>query len=103
MDQVIDRFIASQAGTSLWKLRTGNLDDDDFLKINHAYGSLAEAAAKLPMPTRVGLKADPADYFIIGRPIDPFFATDSSTDIEKQFTPTSVRPYPCLKTMPRPW
>jgi len=33
-----------------------------------SYGSLAEAAAKLPLPASVGLKADPADYFIVGRP-----------------------------------
>jgi isoquinoline 1-oxidoreductase beta subunit len=33
-----------------------------------SFGSLAEAAAKLPLPASVGLKADPADYFLLGRP-----------------------------------
>jgi hypothetical protein len=40
---------------------------------------------------------------IIGLPIDPFFLADSSTVIEKQFTPTSVSPYPCLNATPRRW
>jgi replicative DNA helicase len=42
-EQLVDRLLASEAGIDSWKLRTGNLDDDDFLKINHAYGALAEA------------------------------------------------------------
>ena len=33
-----------------------------------SYGSLAEAAAKQPVPTRIGLKADPGDFYFIGRP-----------------------------------
>jgi replicative DNA helicase len=44
MDQVIDRFIASKASTSLWKLRTGKLSHDgyenDFLKITNAISEL---------------------------------------------------------------
>lgn len=42
-EQLVDRLLASEAGIDSWKLRTGNLDDDDFLKINHAYGALSEA------------------------------------------------------------
>lgn len=42
-EQLVDRLLASEAGIDSWKLRTGNLDDNDFLKINHAYGTLAEA------------------------------------------------------------
>jgi replicative DNA helicase len=42
-EQLVDRLLASEAGIDSWKLRTGNLDDNDFLKINHAYGSLSEA------------------------------------------------------------
>lgn len=42
-EQLVDRLLASEAGIDSWKLRTGNLDDNDFLKINHAYGALAEA------------------------------------------------------------
>jgi len=44
MDQVIDRFIATKANTSLWKLRTGKLShsdyDNDFLKITNAISEL---------------------------------------------------------------
>lgn len=42
-EQLVDRLLAAEAGIDSWKLRTANLDDDDFLKINHAYGTLAEA------------------------------------------------------------
>jgi replicative DNA helicase len=42
-EQLVDRLLASEAGIDSWKLRTGNLDDNDFLKINHAYGILSEA------------------------------------------------------------
>ena len=44
MDQVVDRFIASSSGVSLWKLRTGKLShdgiDNDFLKITDAISNL---------------------------------------------------------------
>jgi isoquinoline 1-oxidoreductase beta subunit len=33
-----------------------------------SYGSLADAASKLPVPTRASLKADPKDFFFIGKP-----------------------------------
>lgn len=42
-DQIVDRFIASQANVDLWKLRTGRLQDDDFQRIQEALGDLAEA------------------------------------------------------------
>jgi replicative DNA helicase len=42
-EQLVDRLLAAEAGIDSWKLRTGNLDDNDFLKINHAYGALSEA------------------------------------------------------------
>jgi replicative DNA helicase len=49
-EQLIDRMICAQAGTSLWKLRTGNLSDrqipgeeSDFSRIGHAMGNLSEA------------------------------------------------------------
>jgi len=46
-DQIVDRFIASEAGIDLWKLRTGNLsshgDNNDFVKIQRAMGTLSEA------------------------------------------------------------
>jgi len=46
-DQVVDRFIAAQAGVDLWRLRTGHLSsdgpDNDFLRIQEALGILSEA------------------------------------------------------------
>lgn len=42
-DQLVDRILCSQAGVDTWKLRTGNLNDDDFPRIGHAMGLLSEA------------------------------------------------------------
>ena len=42
-EQVVDRLIAAQARVDAWKLRTGNLTDDDFPRINYAMGVLADA------------------------------------------------------------
>ncbi|MCL5435475.1 MAG: replicative DNA helicase [Patescibacteria group bacterium] len=46
-DQLVDRLLASEAGVSLWKMRTGRLSDDgennDFERIGHAMGRLSEA------------------------------------------------------------
>lgn len=43
-EQVVDRLLVSQADIDLWKMRTGRLkDDDDFERIGHAMGMLAEA------------------------------------------------------------
>jgi len=46
-DQVVDRLIAAQSNTDLWRLRTGRLsgegDDNDFLRIQQALGILSEA------------------------------------------------------------
>lgn len=42
-EQLIDRLLASEAGIDSWKLRTGNLEDKDFEKINKAMGVLSEA------------------------------------------------------------
>ncbi len=42
-DQLIDRLLSSQAGVDSWKLRTGNLSDEDFPKIGYAMGVLSEA------------------------------------------------------------
>lgn len=46
-DQIIDRLLAAQAGIDLWKLRTGRLstegENNDFIKIQEALDSLAEA------------------------------------------------------------
>ncbi|HPV70392.1 MAG TPA: replicative DNA helicase [Candidatus Magasanikbacteria bacterium] len=46
-DELVDRLICSEAGVSLWKMRTGKLsdrgDDDDFPKIGQAMGQLSDA------------------------------------------------------------
>ncbi|MGA2666813.1 MAG: replicative DNA helicase [Patescibacteria group bacterium] len=42
-EQVIDRFLAMRGAVDSWKLRTGNLEDEDFGKLNYAMGMLSEA------------------------------------------------------------
>jgi replicative DNA helicase len=42
-DQLADRLIASTGNIDAWHLRTGQLKDDDFSRIQHAMGSLSEA------------------------------------------------------------
>ncbi|KKR29396.1 replicative DNA helicase [candidate division CPR2 bacterium GWD1_39_7] len=42
-EQLVDRLLCSEAGIDSWKLRTGNLNDDDFPKIGHAMATLSEA------------------------------------------------------------
>ncbi|MBI2797777.1 replicative DNA helicase [Candidatus Saccharibacteria bacterium] len=42
-EQLIDRLLAAEAGIDSWKLRTGNLEDSDFERINKAMGILSEA------------------------------------------------------------
>lgn len=42
-EQLVDRMLADEAGVDAWNIRTGNLSDDDFEKLSHAMGTLAEA------------------------------------------------------------
>jgi len=42
-EQVIDRFLCLRGAVDSWKLRTGNLEDEDFGKLNYAMGILSEA------------------------------------------------------------
>ncbi len=42
-DQLVDRMIAAEANIDLWKLRTGNMKDSDFAKMNETMGKLSEA------------------------------------------------------------
>lgn len=42
-DQLADRLISSQGNIDSWHLRTGQLQNDDFSRIQHAMGSLSEA------------------------------------------------------------
>lgn len=43
-DQLADRLVSLESGVDSWKLRTGNISDEDFPKIGYAYGTLAEAS-----------------------------------------------------------
>lgn len=42
-EQLVDRLLCGEAGVDAWKLRTGNLTEDDFPKIGYAMGVLSEA------------------------------------------------------------
>lgn len=42
-EELIDRLLVSQADIDAWKLKTGRLDQQDFLKLSDAMGVLAEA------------------------------------------------------------
>lgn len=42
-EQLVDRMLADEAGVDAWNIRTGKLTDDDFEKLSHAMGILAEA------------------------------------------------------------
>lgn len=42
-EELVDRLLVGQADVDAWKLKTGNLSDDDHQKISEAMGQLAEA------------------------------------------------------------
>ncbi len=42
-EQLVDRMLCSEAGVDSWKLRTGNLGEEDFPKIGFAMSMLSEA------------------------------------------------------------
>ncbi len=42
-EELIDRLLVAQADIDAWKLKTGRLSDDDFLRLSDAMGVLAEA------------------------------------------------------------
>lgn len=42
-DQLVDRMLSEAAGVDAWNIRTGNLSDQDFEKLSHAMGEMAEA------------------------------------------------------------
>lgn len=42
-EELVDRLLVSQADIDAWKLKTGNLNQQDFLKLSDAMGVLAEA------------------------------------------------------------
>lgn len=42
-EQLVDRMLADAANVDSWNIRTGNLSDEDFMKLSEASGELAEA------------------------------------------------------------
>jgi replicative DNA helicase len=42
-EQLVDRMLADESGVDSWKIRTGNLSDEDFEKLGTAMGVLSEA------------------------------------------------------------
>ena len=42
-EQLVDRMLADASGVDSWKIRTGNLNDEDFSKLSEAVGEMAEA------------------------------------------------------------
>lgn len=42
-EELVDRLLVGQADIDAWRLKTGRLDDQDFLRISDAMGVLAEA------------------------------------------------------------
>lgn len=42
-EELVDRFLVSQADVDAWKLKTGKLSEDDFSKLSEAMGKLADA------------------------------------------------------------
>jgi len=41
-DQIVDRLISAQSGIDSWRLRTGNLREEDFARLSEAMGKLAD-------------------------------------------------------------
>lgn len=68
--QMLVQAAAQQWGSDPTKLdtRNGFVFETEGAKRRASYGELADAAMALPVPTRIGLKADPRDFKLIGRP-----------------------------------
>jgi isoquinoline 1-oxidoreductase beta subunit len=69
------RSMLLQAAAAQWSVAPDKLDTRDGViyeiggqKRRATYGSLATAAGKLPVPAKVGVKADPRDFKLIGKP-----------------------------------
>ena len=43
-EELVDRLLVSQADIDAWRLKTGRLDQQDFLKLSDAMGILADAS-----------------------------------------------------------
>ncbi|HMS32361.1 MAG TPA: replicative DNA helicase [Candidatus Saccharibacteria bacterium] len=42
-EQLVDRMLSEEAAVDSWHIRTGNLSDEEFEKLSHAWGALSEA------------------------------------------------------------
>ncbi len=42
-EELVDRLLVAQADIDAWRLKTGNLDEEDFTRLSEAMGELAEA------------------------------------------------------------
>jgi isoquinoline 1-oxidoreductase beta subunit len=69
------RLMLIEAAAQQWGVAKARLDTRKNMVIEiggqkrrASYGSLAEAAMKLPAPLRAGVKADPKDFELIGKP-----------------------------------
>jgi isoquinoline 1-oxidoreductase subunit beta len=69
------RLMLIEAASRQWGVPTDKIDTRDSVVIEiggkkrrASYGSLAEAAMKLPVPAKAGVKADPRDFKLIGKP-----------------------------------
>jgi len=69
------RQMLVQAAAAQWRAPLDRLDTKDGVVIEiggqkrrATYGALAEAAMKLPVPARAGIKADAADFKLLGKP-----------------------------------
>lgn len=59
-EQLVDRLLTMEAMIDSWRLRTGNLEEDDFAKLNYAMGELSEAPLYLddtPLLSALEIKA----------------------------------------------
>lgn len=59
-EQLVDRLLTMEAMIDSWRLRTGNLEEDDFAKLNYAMGELSEAPLFLddtPLLSALEIKA----------------------------------------------
>ncbi len=45
-DELVDRMLSDESGIASWKIRTGDMSEEDFERLGAAYGSLAEAKLK---------------------------------------------------------
>jgi replicative DNA helicase len=59
-EQIVDRFIASEAKIPLWRLRTGKLSEQEIMLINEAYDKLANVKVFIddtPSPTVLQMRS----------------------------------------------